>query len=126
MGGEVVQACENIGPRERALRNRVGVFGLAIAALLAGALLETRAPLVARLSIALPLMVSAMGFLQARARTCVAFVRADVKVMGDSRKDSVAVTDPAERAAFRKKAREIYAKGFGVTAVLVALFMLLP
>lgn len=126
MGGDVVHACENIGPRERSLRNRVGVFGLALTALLAGALLETRAPLATRLTLALPLMVSAMGFLQARARTCVAFVRADIKVMGDSRKDGIAVTDPAERAAFRKKARGIYAKGFGVTAVLVALFMLLP
>lgn len=89
-------------------------------------MLETRAPLLSRLTLALPLMVGAMGILQARARTCVAFVAADIKVMGDSHADRVKVTDAAERAAFRKKARVIYAKGLGATAVVVALFMLLP
>lgn len=122
----MVHLCENIGPAERAKRNRIGVFFTAVTVLAAGALLETHAPFWVRLTIALPAMIAAMGFLQARAHTCVAFAAANIKVMGDSRADKVDVTTPLERAAFRKKARVIYAQGLGATAVVVALFMLIP
>jgi|GEM_PF-3312548 len=67
-----------------------------------------------------------MGFLQAGAHTCVAFVASNVKVMGETRASGVAVTDPAERAAFRKKARGIYLRALAATAVVVGLFLLLP
>lgn len=126
MDAEQVYRCENIGPKERAKRNRIGVVFSAVTLLVAGMLLETHAPFLVRLTIALPAMVAAMGFLQARARTCVAFAAANIKVMGDSRRDKVDVTSEAERAAFRQKARVLYAQGFGATALVVALFMLIP
>jgi hypothetical protein len=119
------QVCQNIGPAERAKRNRVGVVCTALTLLSAAALLETRAAWIWRLTIALPAGMAAMGFLQARAHTCVAFVASNIKVMGDA-KSRVDVTSDAERAAFRKKARTIYLQGAAATAVVVGLFLLLP
>ncbi len=122
---ELTHVCENIGPAERKKRNQVGVIFSALTLLTAALLVETHVGWPLRLLIAVPASIAALGFLQARAHTCVAFVGANVKVMGDAR-SKVEVTDEAERAAFRKKARTIYAQGAGVTAVVVALFLLLP
>jgi hypothetical protein len=123
---ETVHVCENIGPKERKMRNRVGVVGVALTFLTAAALLETHAWWPLRFLVALPMFVGAMGFFQARAHTCVAFVASGIKVMGDSRDQSVRVTDPAETAAFKKRARVIYAQGLALTAVVVALVLVLP
>jgi hypothetical protein len=120
-----VHLCENIGPAERAKRNRIGVVGSALTMLVAAAVLETHAAWPWRLLVGLPAMVAAMGFLQARAHTCVAFVAANIKVMGDS-KSGQQVVDLAERDAFRRKARLIYAQGFAATAVIVAIVLALP
>lgn len=122
---EPTHSCENIGPAERKKRNQIGVVCSALTLLSAAALLETHAAPGWRLLIGLPASAAAMGFLQARARTCVAFVGANVKVMGD-RSSRVGVTDEAERAAFRKKARTLYLQGAAATAVVVGLFLLLP
>ncbi len=108
------------------MRNRVGVIGTVATLLLAGALLETHVFWAWRLLVALPMFVGAMGFFQARAHTCVAFVASGIKVLGDSRDDAVMVTDPAEAAAFRAKARLIYAQGAALTALVVALVLALP
>lgn len=121
-----IQACENMGPKERARRKRHGVAFTVVSVLVAGALLKSDAQWPARLTLALPVMLAAMGFLQARARTCVAFVAGNIKVMGDSRGDRVRVTDENERAAFKQKARMLVAQGAAVTAVVVALFLLVP
>ena len=118
--------CVNIGPRERALRVRIGWVGTVLTVATAAALLATRASWPVRLLVALPAATAAMGFLQARAKTCVAFAKANLKVLGDSRKDAVAVTDPAERAAFARTARTIYLQALGVTAAVVALVLALP
>ena len=108
------------------MRNRVGVIGTALTLLAAAALLETHVYWPWRLLVGLPMFIGAMGFFQARAHTCVAFVASGIKVMGDSRDDAQKVTDPAEVAAFRKKARAIYAQGLALTAVVVALVLALP
>ena len=121
-----VQVCENIGPAERRKRNLVGVVGTVIAVLLTAGLLETHAFWPWRLLVGLPMFVAAMGFFQARAHTCVAFVASGIKVMGDSRDDAVKVTDVAEVAAFKAKARVIYTQGLALTVVVVALVLALP
>lgn len=108
------------------MRTRVGVIGAGISIVGAAALVGTHAFWGWRLLVAIPMFVGAMGFFQARAHTCVAFVASGLKVMGDSRKSAQRVTDPAELAAFRKKARVIYAQGFALTAVVVALVLALP
>lgn len=122
---ELIHRCENIGPAERKKRNRIGVVFSALTLLSAAALLETHAAWPWRLILAIPAGVAAMGFLQARAHTCVAFVGANIKVMGDS-SSKADVTDQAERAAFQKKARTIYLQGLLATVVVVGLFLLLP
>jgi hypothetical protein len=123
---DLVHACSNIGPAERAKRVRIG-YVWSGAALVGGAVLVAiHAPWPSRLLIGIPMLVGAMGFIQARAHRCVAFVSANIKVMGDCRRDRIAVTDDAERAAFRKKAWRLNFQGLAVTAVVVGLFLLLP
>ena len=123
---EMIHQCENIGPAERKLRIRIGVLASISTVLLAAVLIATHAGWPLRLLIALPAMTAAMGFLQAWTHTCVAFVRANIKVMGDSRTDRVKVTDEAERAAFQKKANRMYLQGAAATALVVGLLLLLP
>ena len=108
------------------MRNRVGVVGTVLTLLGAAALLEAHALWPWRALLALPMYVGAMGFVQARAHTCVAFAASGIKVMGDSRADQVRVTDPAEQAAFRKQARVLYAQGLAVTVLVVGLVLALP
>ena len=123
---ELIQNCENIGPAERKLRVRIGIFASASTVALGAVLAATHAWWPLRFLVAAPAMVAAMSFLQAWTHTCVAFVRANIKVMGDSRADRIKVTEEAERAAFQKKARRMYLQGAALTAVVVGLFLLLP
>jgi hypothetical protein len=119
-------ACQNIGPKERRLR--MNTFWFWGAASLAAAVYVVAAQVAwpMRLLIFLPAAVAAFGLFQARANVCVAFVAANIKVLGDSRKERIAVTDDAERAAFKKAARKIYARGVASAAVFTALVALIP
>jgi hypothetical protein len=78
-----------------------------------------------RLLIFLPAAVSAFGLFQARAKVCVAFAAANIKVLGDSRKERQQVTDDAERAAFKKASRKIFAQGLSSAAAFTAVVALL-
>ena len=123
---EPTVVCENIGPAERRMRLRFGIGASTLTLLLGAALIGSHAAWPWRLLLALPASMGALGLLQARAHTCVAFVAANIKVMGDSRASRVDVVSDAERAAFRKKAREIYLQGVLATAAVVGVFLLLP
>jgi hypothetical protein len=74
-------AC-NIGPAEIARRRRTGIAGMAAALMLAAGLFIVGAPPVARIVVALPLSVGAVGLLQARFRFCVGFALAGLRNFG--------------------------------------------
>jgi hypothetical protein len=118
-----VTACQNLGPRERRIRmNTFWIWG-AIALV---SVVAMRLPWNWRLGLLLPAGVSAFGYFQAQANVCVAFAAANVKVLGDSRKEMIRVTDEAEKAAFKKASRSISLKGVAAAATFTALVMLLP
>ena len=123
---EITHQCENIGPAERAKRNRIGAGGAILTLFLAVLVVAEHLGWPYRLAIGFPALVSAMGFFQARAHTCVAFVASGIKVMGDSRDSAQRVVDPAEKAAFRRAAAGIYARGFVAAAAVVAVLLVLP
>lgn len=120
------EACANIGPRERRLRNRVGVAGTLLTLLVAAALIETHAPWWARLFLVLPAFVAAMGFLQAREHVCVAFAKQGIRVLGDSREGAEKVQDDALAASIAASARRIYLQSAAVVAALVVVVLVIP
>ncbi len=120
------QVCANIGPRERALRVRFGVVATAVTLLMLGGLLETHAPWWARLLIVLPAFSAAMGFFQATAKTCVAFARKDLIVLGPTRASAKKVEDERVRAQIAKQARRVYLNAAIATAVTVAVVLVIP
>jgi hypothetical protein len=126
MDADAPAACSNIGPRERRLRNIVGVVGTTVTILLASALFEAHASKIWRLILVVPVYTAAMGFLQARAHTCVAFARKNIRVMGDSRDHAESITDDTLRAAIAKTARRIYLQGGAVVAAVAVLALALP
>jgi hypothetical protein len=116
-------AC-NIGPAEIARRRRTGIVGLAAAAVLAAGLRLVDAPAVARWLVAIPLAISAIGFLQAHFRFCAAYGAAGVRNFGPLG-SAERVDDPAARRADRSKAIAISlaggALGFAGALILVHL-----
>lgn len=67
--GEGAVCMPNIGPRERAKRERIGIIMGVATVGIAGALFAVHAPHVARLGLFLPALISAYGFAQAREKT---------------------------------------------------------
>jgi hypothetical protein len=115
--------CANIGPRERRIRNIWGVVGASAAILVASALLELHAERPLRLLLALPVYVSAMGFLQARASTCVAFARKGIRVLGDSRTGAEQVVDEGMKKQIALQALRVYLQSVAATGAIVLIAM---
>lgn len=63
----------NIGPAEIARRRRSGHVGALLTVVLLGVLLAIDAPPLARLSLAIPAAMAAIGYLQAYLRFCAAY-----------------------------------------------------
>jgi hypothetical protein len=118
--------CANIGPRERRLRNITGVIGTTVSILFASALLEVHASRPWRLVLAVPVYTAAIGFLQARAHTCVAFARKGIRVLGDSRTGAEQVVDEAMRQQIARQARKVYLQTLAVTAGVVLAALVFP
>ncbi len=90
----------NIGPDEIQMRKRTGWFGLVATIILWGAFILLNIPAVWRLTLFIPAMMSATGFLQAYMHFCAYFGFASLFNFGElGKKDSVS------QAEFRKKDR---------------------
>jgi hypothetical protein len=113
--------CANIGPRERRLRNIAGIIGTVITMLVVSALIETHAPRPYRLLLGIPVYLAAVGFLQARAQTCIGFARKGIRVLGDSRSNAEQVVDDGMKKAIASQARKVQLQTLGVTAAAVLL-----
>src|SRR5260221_8203735 len=111
------EVCANIGPAERRRRNVTGVIGTVATMLVISALIETHAPPVWRFIVLLPAYVAAIGVLQARAQTCVAFARKGIRVLGDSRRDAEKGVDTAMTAKIAAQARKGYVQSTGAAGV---------
>lgn len=114
----------NIGPVEIARRRNVGHVGLAAAIATLIGLIAVDAPSWLRLVAAVPAMVSASGYLQARMRFCAAFGQRGIFNFGHA--DYHEVADAAARAADRRKARQISAWSFAIGLAVGVAGWLLP
>src|SRR5260221_8516447 len=107
------EVCANIGPAERRRRNVTGVIGTVATMLVISALIETHAPPVWRFIVLLPAYVAAIGVLQARAQTCVAFARKGIRGLGDSRRGGGKGGDTAVTAKNAPPGRQGYVQSAG-------------
>lgn len=96
----------NIGPAEIARRRRAGHVGLGVTVIAFAGLVVVGAPPLARLSVAIPAMVSASGYLQARLRFCAGFGSRGVFNFGPLG-EVEQVADNAARARDRARATQI-------------------
>jgi hypothetical protein len=106
LASDYVPGVCNIGPAEIARRRRAGHVGAIAAVALFAGLVAIDAPSILRLAIALPVAVSASGYLQARLKFCAGFGSTGVFNFGDVG-TTEHVVDDAARAADRRKSLQI-------------------
>jgi len=115
----------NIGPDEIAHRLTLAHIGLLITLGFLALLLVTHVPLPARFSVALPAWGTAVAYLQAWRRFCVAFGTMGVFNFGQVG-STERVADPQSRARDRRRALEIVLLGLLAGVVAGAVAVLLP
>ena len=113
----------NIGPREQFKRRILGRVALIAAAALTVALIGYQAPRATRLVIFFPLWMSALGFFQAREKTCIALA-----AKGACHLDAgeTKITDEKLAARLRDKARLIHRRALILAAGLTLLILIFP
>lgn len=105
-------AC-NIGPAEIATRRRSGHLGAALTVGLLALLLAVDAPPLARLLIAIPATMSAVGYLQAYLHFCAAYGFWGAFNFGQLGNRQT-VIDPESQARDRRRALQIALAGMGI------------
>lgn len=124
-GGQYQPGVCNIGPAEIARRTRAGHIGLLGTLGLLALLVAIDAPSITRLAIAIPAVIGASGYIQARLKFCAGFGSIGVFNF-DSVGESHNVVDEAARAADRRRARQIGAASFAIGLAVGVLAVLLP
>jgi hypothetical protein len=109
--------CENIGPRQRRRRIRMGSILLALGVALAGVLIGLGAERALRVVTLVPFAAGSIGLFQVRARTCVVFAARKVKNMDQG---EVPVTDSRELETLQRQARTVWLQGLGLGLALTA------
>lgn len=115
----------NIGPDEIAHRLTLAHTGLLITLGFLALLIISHVALLARFSVALPAWGTAVAYLQAWRRFCVAFGALGVFNFG-ALGSTTRVEDPRQRARDRRRALEIVLLGLLAGIVAGALAVLLP
>jgi hypothetical protein len=122
--GYIPGAC-NIGRPEIRQRQVVSLIGLAFALASAVGLVTANAPQGARWAVFVPLMVWAIGWLQARARFCLAYGLVGTFNFGSLGGIS-RVADPALRRMDRLAAARLMAQALALAGTVTVAFVLLP
>lgn len=115
----------NIGKGEIRRRQIVALIGLIFSISSFATLVTTNAPRGARLGIFLPLMVASIGWVQSRAKFCLAYGFAGTFNFGKLGQIS-RVSDSVSRAADRATALKILFKSAALTALVTAIIYILP
>lgn len=123
--GYVPGVC-NIGAREIMRRRAVGIAALAFA-IISGSTLYMADDVArsARWAVFFPLLVSAIGFIQARNKFCLAYGLAGTFNFGKI-SDMERVFDIASKQSDRKKAIAILVQALLLAALVTAIFVYLP
>jgi hypothetical protein len=118
------QVCiPNIGPKERAMRVRVGSAIVAVGLGVAAALVFSGVSPLWRLAVFVPFWAGATSLWQVREKTCIALAARNVKNLDDG---EAAITDQAELAQIARQARKVKLKGLATAAALTALLFAVP
>ena len=125
MSQEYIAGSCNIGNGEVRRRQVVALAGAVISATSLIGLLGTDAARSARLSLFIPLMVFAIGYIQSRKKFCLAYGLAgtfNFGRMGEIKR----VNDPIFRNADRKTALTILLQAIGLAFAVTLVFYFLP
>ena len=115
----------NIGEKEIRRRQSAAIIGLFFSIITLAALIIVNAPRAARFGIFIPLMIAAVGYVQARSKFCLAFGFAGTFNFGKLGQLS-RVSDPASKAADRATALKILAKSLVLAIIATAVVLVLP
>ena len=115
----------NIGPAEIARRRKAGHVGALLSLGLLTALVAIDAPPLARLTLILPAMVSASGYLQAHFKFCAAYGSQGVFNFGRAGATE-AVADADAQARDRRRSRQIGLMSFAIGSLVGIVAVLLP
>ncbi len=118
----MANACvPNIGPKERMKRSFFGLVMLAASVIVAVWLYHSTR--VVRAAIFFPIFMSAIGLVQAKEQTCVAFAGRNVRNL-DSGAETI--SNPSDLAQIAIQARKVYVQVIVAAALATAIFVLLP
>lgn len=125
MSSEYIAGSCNIGKGEIRRRQTVALLGVFLVFFSATTILGTDQPRSARLSIFLPAMIFAVGFIQSRKKFCLAYGFAGTFNFGKLGSISK-VQNEADKKADRKTAFNILVQSLVLAAVITAIFFILP
>ncbi|MEJ6607546.1 MAG: hypothetical protein QNL07_06445 [Candidatus Planktophila sp.] len=115
----------NIGEGEVNRRRMVAAIGFMISLSALATFLTTEISRTARISIFLPLLVTSIGWLQAKKKFCLAFGITGIFNFGKMGQIS-RVADPISRALDRNAALKLFAQSSAYAAVITAVIVALP
>jgi hypothetical protein len=113
----------NIGPREQFKRRILGRVALIASAALTFALIVGDAPRPLRLVIFFPLWMAALGYFQAREKTCIALAARGACNLDAGEKK---IEDKNLAARLRLKARRIHIRALIMAVALTLLILVFP
>lgn len=125
MSSEYIAGSCNIGKGEIRRRQTIALLGVFLVFFSATTILGTDQPRSARLSIFLPAMIFAVGFIQSRKKFCLAYGFAGTFNFGKLGSISK-VQNEADKKADRKTAFNILVQSLVLAAVITAIFFILP
>ncbi|MFM8329210.1 MAG: hypothetical protein ACKN80_03085 [Actinomycetales bacterium] len=115
----------NLGKEEIRRRQIVALIGLVFSIISLVGLISTDAQPLARVSLFLPLMVFAIGYIQSRKKFCLAYGLMGTFNLGKLG-DMAKVQSPEDRKADRKTAMTIFGQAVLLAGGLTVLVVLLP
>jgi hypothetical protein len=113
----------NIGPREQFKRRLHGRVALIASVALTFVLIGYGAPRLVRLIIFFPLWMAALGYFQAREKTCIALAARGTCNMDAGEQK---IEDSRRIAKLREKARKIHLRALGMAVALTLLILAFP
>ncbi|MGA9769820.1 MAG: hypothetical protein WBV94_12320 [Blastocatellia bacterium] len=113
----------NIGPREQFKRRLLGRVALIAGVALTVVLIGYGAPRLVRLVIFFPLWMAALGYFQAREKTCIALAARGTCNMDEGEQK---IEDPGVQAKLREKARRIHRRALIMAVALTLLVLVFP